>query len=522
MAKTKIDILNLENITKIYSNGIIANKNASFSLKQGEIHALMGENGAGKSTLMKILFGIEKPDSGKIYLNGQLISINDSKEAIAWGIGMVQQHFQLVPSLTVAENLVLGAEPHNGMLFDKKRAVEICNEMSRKYELNVNAEKRVRDISVSEKQKVEILKALLGGAKILILDEPTAVLTPQEITEFFIQLKKLKDKGHTIVFISHRLKEIKEICDRMTIMRNGHTVGVYNTEDCDEQMISRLMVGRDVILKVEKEAAIPQDNVLSVENVSIYNNIGKKVVSNVSFTVRKGEIVGIAAVEGNGQKEIIDVITGFKRYSEGNILINKNEIKSQSISNLRKNSLGYISEDRSTMGAALDASILDNLISLEYRDKTLNRNGLLQPRAIKEFCQRLIKQFEIKCGSELNLVSMLSGGNMQKVIIAREFDRNPSLLIAQQPTRGVDVGSIEFIHKKLIEKRDEGCAILLVSADLKEVLSLSDSLIIMHDGKIAAFFEDASNLEEEEVGFYMLGLKQQSHEEIRRAYHESK
>lgn len=511
----------LKGITKVYGNGIVANKDVDFSVRRGEIHALIGENGAGKTTLMKILYGIEQPDRGEILLEGRPVVMHSPAVAIGNGLGMVQQHFQLVPSLTVAENLVLGREPRKGIFFDRAQAREICEHYSKQYELPVQPDKYVRDISVSEKQKLEILKALLGGAKILILDEPTAVLTPQEIVEFFQQLRKLRDSGHTIIFISHRLRELMEISDRMSVMRDGRMIGVYNTADCNEHDISRLIVGRDVVLQVEKEKARPAETVLRVKDLVLQNEWGKRVVDNISFSVRAGEIVGIAAIEGNGQKELIDAITGNRPYSQGSIRFEQMEVGGQTIPQLRQNMMGYISEDRNTVGTATAASVQDNLITLVRADKRLYRRGLFRKKALKQYCERMITQYEIKCDGKDTPVSMLSGGNVQKVVIARELDRNPKLLLAQQPTRGVDVGSIEFIHKHLIQNRDGGSAILLVSADLSEVLALSDSLIVIQGGRIQAYFASTEGVSETDIGAYMLGIKAQDPGQIGEAYHEN-
>lgn len=513
-------LLEMKGVTKVYGNGIVANKEVSLSVRKGEIHALIGENGAGKSTLMKILFGIEQPDSGTILLNGEPVSIHSSTEAIRLGIGMVQQHYQQVPAFTVAENLVLGREPKRGILFDRKKAVEICKEFSKKYELAVQPERRVSDISLSERQKLEILKALYGGARLLILDEPTAVLMPQEIAEFFRQLKMLRDKGHTIIFISHRLKELLQICDRMTVMRAGTTVGVYDNEGCDEQEISRRIVGRDVVLKVEKQPPKPGKRTLTVKDVRISSENGGRAVDDVSFTVREGEIVGIAAVEGNGQKELADAITGRAAYQKGSICFKDTEVSKTTVQKLREQGMGYISEDRMGVGAAPGASVQNNLIALVRRKPAINRKGFFRFDAIAKLCRELIAQFEIKCSSKDVPVSMLSGGNIQKVVIARELSGRPPLLIAQQPTRGVDVGSVEFIHRNLIQQRDTGSAVLLISADLSEVLALSDSLLVMHKGRIQAYFETTEGLTEHDVGEYMLGLKRQNAAQVGGAYHE--
>lgn len=513
-------VLEMKNITKVYPNGLAANQGVDFSVCKGEIHALAGENGAGKTTLMKVLFGVETPDEGKILLNGQEVKINNPIEAIKHGIGMVHQHFMLVPSLTVAENIVLGAEPAKLGFVDFKRAIEITKEISKKYNLIVDPYVKVEDLPVGLKQKVEILKALLRGAKILILDEPTAVLTPQETKELFVELKQLSKNGHTIIFISHKLNEIKEICNRITILRHGRYMGVHNVADVSEQDISSLMVGRDVVLKIDKKDACPKETVLKVDGLSKVLDSGKKVLNNISFSVRAGEIVGIAGVEGNGQRELSEIITGLMPYKTGDIFINGETIKGKSIANIRQLKTSHISEDRMTFGVVAEASIKDNLISNIYNKKEHNKLGLMNDKYMNNYAQRLVTDFLIKCDDTDDPVRMLSGGNMQKVVVARECSDDPKLIIVNQPTRGIDVGAIEFVRKKLIELRDSGCAILLISADLNEVMELSDSLMVMSGGEVVAYIEH-SVIDELELGEYMLGIKKQTQEEVRRAVHDS-
>lgn len=514
------EILRMDNITKVYDNGVIANKEVNFSISEQEIHALMGENGAGKSTLMKILFGAEKFNDGAIYIKGEKVDITSPTAAIKLGIGMVHQHFMLVPSLTVAENLVLGMEPKKRGFFNYEEAVKITKKLSDKYNFSINPNDKVEDLPVGIKQKVEILKALARGAKILILDEPTAVLTPQETKELFGELIALKNNGHTIIFISHKLKEIKSICDRITIMRNGRSVGVHNVEDVSEEDISRLMVGRDVVLKVDKKKCSPKENILNVKNLNYINEIGKKVVKDISFNVRSGEILGIAGVEGNGQRELVEVITGLKRATAGEITINGTSIKGLSIKDIRELRTSHVPEDRMTYGAAADASIEENLISDRIDSKKLNKGILLNNKFIKDLATKLIKDYKIKCDNGDQGVGMLSGGNIQKVVVAREFSSSPKLLIVNQPTRGIDVGAIEFIRKKLVELRDEGVAILLISADLNEVMELSDSLLVMYSGEISAYIKDPSAISEHELGSYMLGFKKQKEDEIKGCIYE--
>ena len=514
-------VVQMKEITKVYPNGVAANQGVDFTLRRGEIHALMGENGAGKSTLMKMLFGLEQPTSGEIIIKGEKLTLSSPSVAIAHGIGMVHQHFMLVPSLTVAENMVLGMVPKkSGMFIDQQKALEITKEYSEKYNLHVEPEAKVADIPVGMKQKVEILKALVRGAEILILDEPTAVLTTQETAELFQELIHLKNQGYTIVFISHKLNEIMQITDRLTIMRGGRSMGVYNTCDVTKEEISRLMVGRDVVLDVQKDKAQPTDTVLRVRDLEYVNEWNKKMLDKVSFDVRRGEILGVAGVEGNGQKELVDSLFSFRRPDSGTITVNGENIVGLSQQKLRELGVSLVPEDRMLYGIAASASIEENILSDRCADKEFNKGPLFNLNAIHRETDRLIKEFTVLCKSRKQAVGMLSGGNIQKVVVAREFSSDPVLILADQPTRGIDVGATEFIRKKLVELSRSGIAVLLISADLNEVMELSDSLIVMHNGKIAAYFEDTSTLTDDVMGEYMLGLKEQSADEVRRVCHD--
>ena len=514
-------VIQMKGITKVYPNGTVANQDVNFDVRKGEIHALMGENGAGKSTLMKMLFGLEQPTSGEILVNGEVVNLSSPTVAISKGIGMVHQHFMLVPSLTVAENMALGMVPKkSGVLIDYKKAVEITEEYSKKFNLRVDANAKVMDIPVGMKQKVEILKALVRGAKILILDEPTAVLTTQETVELFTELKNLKKQGYTLIFISHKLNEIMEITDRMTILRGGRSMGIHETKDVTPEEISRLMVGRDVILKVDKDQAKPTDEVLKVRDLEYVNEWGKKMLDKVSLSVRKGEILGIAGVEGNGQKELVDMLFGFNTPNAGTIEVNGANIIGLGQRELRERHIALVPEDRMLYGIAGTASIEENVISDRCGEKRLNKGILFNMKAIHEESAKLVKDYTVLCKSAQQQVGSLSGGNIQKVVVAREFSNGPELIIAEQPTRGIDVGATEFIRKKLVELSRSGIAVLLVSADLNEVMELSDSLIIMCGGKIAAYFEDTKELSDELMGKYMLGIEKQTPEEIRRVCHE--
>lgn len=513
-------LLAMERIRKVYPNGVIANDDVCFAVDAGEIHGLVGENGAGKSTLMGILFGLESPDRGRILLEGQPLSIYNPQVAIAHGIGMVHQHFMLVPSLTVAENIVLGVEPRRGITIDLSEALRITEALSARYELDIDPTATVRDLPVGTKQKLEILKALHRGARILILDEPTAVLTPQETDQLFAQLRLLREEGSTIIFISHKLGEIQALCDRVTVMRLGRSRGVFDLRAVTEREISRLMVGRDVVLRVEKGTPSPVDTVLDVKGLTVMNLFGKSAVRNVSFSVRRGEIVGIAGVEGNGQRELVEAVTGLGTCSEGSISIQGNGIQGLDVRGIRALGLSHIPEDRMSCGCAASLSVELNLSAGVYDRDEYAPKGILDQKALRRNSTARIDEYRIRCASPDQNLAELSGGNIQKVVVAREFSPCPALVVADQPTRGIDVGATEFIWRRLVELRDRGSAVLLVSADLNEILELSDSLIVMYGGAIAAYIEETSGVSEEELGLYMLGLKMQKAELIAGARHE--
>lgn len=501
-------VLQMNHIMKIYGNGVVANEDVSLELRKGEIHALLGENGAGKSTLMKVLFGIESPDQGEIVLKGQTTAIKSPQDAISKGIGMVHQHFMLVPSLTVAENIILGVAPKKGLFIDMEKSVEAARKIAKEYNFDIDVKARVEEIPVGVKQKVEILKALYRGAEILILDEPTAVLTPQETDELFVQLLKLREKGHTIIFISHKLDEIKKICNRATIMRNGRSMGTYEVADITTQEMSRLMVGREVSLKFDKKPQhLTNDVFLKVRNLTVHNSQGVLKVDDLSFDLKGGEILGIAGVEGNGQSELIDTLTGLNKKYKGEIKLKGNDIVNASIDDIRGMKLAHIPEDRMTSGCAKNLSIQENMFSNQYKDSKYSGKLMLKRKAIEERSDELIKEYLVKCKSRKQNVGMLSGGNIQKVIVAREFSTGPDIIIANQPTRGIDVGAAAFIRKRLLEFRDAGCAVILISADLTEIFSLSDRLAVMYKGKFAGFFTDVENVTEDELGQHMLGIK---------------
>lgn len=512
----KETILEMQHIVKIYGNGVAANRDVSLTLEKGEIHALLGENGAGKSTLMKILFGMEQPDGGQILLHGQKLSLKSSQDAIAKQIGMVHQHFMLVPSLTVAENIMLGRELGKfGCFTDSKKAVATARALAERYGFDLDVTARVADLPVGVQQKVEILKALYRSAQILILDEPTAVLTPQETGELFIQLQKLRSEGHTIIFISHKLDEIKRICDRATIMRGGRSMGTYLVPDISTDEMSRLMVGREVELHFEKEAAQPGDVMLTVRNLRVRSGQGLYKVDGLSFDLRCGEILGIAGVEGNGQSELVRALTGLAPRYEGEILLGSVDLRGRTVREIRALHLSHIPEDRMTTGCASGLSIRDNLLSIDYALPSYSGRFLLKTEAMDDRADRMIAEYQVACASRGQSVGMLSGGNMQKVVAARELSQRTEVLIVCYPTRGIDVGAAEFIRKRILSYREAGCAILLISADLTELSSLSDRLAVLYKGRFAGVFPDPAHLSEEELGQYMLGLKYDHTKEAR-------
>lgn len=506
------ELLKMENIRKVYPNGVVANKGVDLSIEKGEIHALMGENGAGKSTLMKILFGLEQPDEGQIIYKGKPTKISNPAHAISLGIGMVNQHFMLVDNLKVYENIILGMEPKHGIFIDKAKAVNLVKEYAQRFNLTIDPLAVVEDLSVSQKQKIELLKVLTRGSELIILDEPTAVLTPQETKELFEQLRLLKENGYTIVFITHKIQEVLEICDRITVLRKGMTIGTTEVANSTPQEISKMMVGRDVLLNVEKEDKIPGEEILTVKNISVYSNQGIKVVNDVSIAVHKNQIVGIAGVEGNGQSELTDAIFGILPIAEGAVLLGDDDLSDDSIKQRRKKGLAYIPEDRIATGVAGSVSIWENLFADKVDRFSKGPFGLMDLKSIRATAKTLIAKHNIVSINDEQTLQMLSGGNMQKVVVARELSSDPTVLIANQPTRGIDVGAQEFIWKEIIKFRDNGNGVLLVSADLNELLELSDIVLVMYKGEIVARLVNKENEEisEDEIGLYMLGVKHQN------------
>lgn len=516
-------MLLMDGITKIYPNGFIANKQVTLDCRKGEIHALLGENGAGKTTLMKVLFGLESHEEGRIFLKGEEVSFKGPLDALKKGVGMVHQHFMLVDELTVAENIVLGVEPTTNLFFDIKKAVKTTKELAEKYNFNLDPKALVGDCTVGVKQKIEILKALLRGAEILILDEPTAVLTPQETNELFAELKKLRELGHTIIFISHKLDEVKQLCDRFTILRGGRTIRQGEIKDYTKQQLSNFMVGRDVTLAIEKESAQEDGKELvRVEHVSYTNSEGKTLLSDISFSVYEGRILGVAGVEGNGQNELSEILTGLRQFKRGEVLVNGRSIKNCSVRTIREAGVSSISEDRMTYGCAAQMSIRENIIADRYYKAEYSKGIRLNTKQIKKDVSEYIRKYNIACPSEESPAGVLSGGNMQKMIVAREFTSSANVIVANQPTRGIDVGSTEFIRNQLVTlSREKHVGVLLVSADLNEVMEVSDSLIVLHNGEITAYFRDAGAVSEIELGEYMLGVRKMSDEELRGALYEA-
>ncbi len=496
-------VLELRGITKRFP-GVVANDGVSFDLRRGEVHALLGENGAGKSTLMNILYGLYRPDEGQILVDGQAVTMNSPKDAIERGIGMVHQHFMLIPVMTVAENIVLATEPTKaGVFLDFGVAAERVRDLSERFGLAVEPNDRIEQIGVGQQQRVEILKALYRGAEILVLDEPTAVLTPQEARELFTIVRSLTEQGKSIIFISHKLNEVLEIANRITVLRRGKKVETLPSAGATEESLARLMVGREVLLRVEKPAAQPGDPLLEVQDLHVIDEREIEKVRGVSLTVRGGEIVGLAGIDGNGQSEFIDAISGLRTITAGTVRIGGRDLTQATAKTHYDAGLGHVPEDRQRRGLVLEFNLAENTALHDYRDRPYSSGGWLFLRRLIERARGLIKEFDVRGGGPMTPAGGLSGGNQQKLVLAREIDRDPKVLIAAQPTRGLDVGAIEFVHRRLVEERDEGRGILLVSLELEEILSLSDRILVMYEGEIVAEFPPTAT--EEELGVAMTG-----------------
>ena len=506
MEKSPEYVIEMLHITKEFP-GIKANDDITLQLKKGEIHALLGENGAGKSTLMSVLLGLYQPEAGEIRKNGVKVEINDPNDATALKIGMVHQHFKLVEVFTVLDNIILGAETTKLGFIQKKEARAKVQALSEKYGLHVDLDAKVEDITVGMQQRVEILKMLYRDNEILIFDEPTAVLTPQEIDELMATMREFAKEGKSILFISHKLNEIMEVSDRVTVLRKGKYVGTVNTSETNKQELSNMMVGRPVQLEVVKDEAKPTDEVLRVEHFSVPSRVHKRnAVDDVSFSVRKGEIVCVAGIDGNGQSELIYGLTGLDKSSGGKVTLCGEDITHASIAHRGKN-MSHIPEDRHKYGLVLDFTLEQNMVLQRFQEPQFEKAGFINNAAVREYADELIDKFDVRSGQgAVTVARSMSGGNQQKAIIAREIDRDKPLIVAVQPTRGLDVGAIEYIHSQLVSERDKGKAILLVSLELDEVMSLSDRILVMYEGKIVGEF-DPKKITVQELGLYMAGAK---------------
>ncbi|HEX6922804.1 MAG TPA: ABC transporter ATP-binding protein [Bacillales bacterium] len=502
------NVIEMKNIRKEFP-GVVANDNINLQVKKGEIHALLGENGAGKSTLMNILFGLYQPDRGEIFVNGEKVRITDANIANDLGIGMVHQHFMLIDKFTVTENIILGSEPTKGLNINRKEAEKEVQAISEQYGLAVDPSAKIEDISVGMQQRVEILKTLYRGADILIFDEPTAVLTPQEIDELMEIMKRLVEEGKSIILITHKLKEIIKVADRCTVIRLGKSIDTVDVSEADPDKLATMMVGRDVNLSMDRRDKNPGEEILNIRNLVVQDERKVSVVNQLDLQVHAGEILGIAGVDGNGQVELVEAITGLRKANSGEILINGKDIASYSPRKVFEAGVGHIPQDRHKHGLVLDFSVGENMVLQSYNQKPYSSKGVLNYPVIYDKAQTLIKEFDVRTPNELTPARALSGGNQQKAIVAREIDRSPDLLIAAQPTRGLDVGAIEFIHSKLVEERNRGKAVLLVSFELDEIFNLSDRIAVMYNGEILAEV-DPEETNEQELGLLMAGQKSQA------------
>lgn len=500
-------IIEMNHITKKFP-GIIANDDITLQLKKGEIHALLGENGAGKSTLMSVLFGMYKPEEGEIRKNGEVITINDPNDATALGIGMVHQHFKLVECFSVLDNIILGAESTKMGFIMKKDARKKVMALSDQYGLNIDPDAKIEDITVGMQQRTEILKMLFRDNEILIFDEPTAVLTPQEIDELMQIMKNLAKEGKSILFITHKLNEIMAVSDRVSVLRKGKYIGTVETKNTSVAELSEMMVGRKVQLVVDKEAAKPGRDVLKIENMSVKNKVHNKMaVKDVSFTVRSGEIVCIAGIDGNGQSEFVQGLTGLAPIANGKITLLDEDITHKSIRYKNSHGVSHIPEDRHKHGLVLDYTLEQNMVLQRYYEPEFSKAGFIKFNKVRKYSDELIEQFDVRSGQgSVTVARSMSGGNQQKAIVAREMDREHELLIAVQPTRGLDVGAIEYIHKQIVKERDQGKAVLLVSLELEEVMALSDRILVMYEGEIVGEL-DPKKTTTQELGLYMAGAK---------------
>ncbi len=496
-------MLEVKNIKKAFGD-CVANENVSLTVKNGTIHAIVGENGAGKSTIMKIVYGFYRPDSGEIFYNGEPANIRSPHDAIALGIGMVHQHFMLVDTMTVAENIILGAETGSAFGLDIASAERAIKQLSDELKLDVDPSALIEDLSVGAQQRVELLKALYRNAELLILDEPTAVLTPKEVEDFFAILRRMRLQGKTIIIITHKLDEVLDVSDEVTVMRDGKTVGHKKTSETSASELARMIVGREVLLRVEKTEASPAEAILEVEGLSVDGKHGL-AVDDISFTVHSGEIVGIAGIEGNGQTELIEALAGLRRSRSGRVSFANKDVTHLSSRRTKELGIAHIPEDRHKRGLLLESDLAENaILGVHYREPIAGSAGMMNPEAIAKRVAGIIEKFDVRPTDPTLTAKSLSGGNQQKLIIGREFELDPRLLLVSQPTRGVDIGAIEFIHKKIIDLRDSGSGVLLVSAELEEVTSLADRLLVMREGKIVGEVDPATT-SKEEIGLMMTG-----------------
>lgn len=496
-------VIEMLNIRKQFGD-FVANDNITLQLAKGEIHALLGENGAGKSTLMNVLFGLYQPEAGTIKVRGEEVNISDPNKANDLGIGMVHQHFMLVENFTVAENIILGSEPTKFGTINIKAAAKKVQQLSEQYGLNVDANAKIEDISVGMQQRVEILKTLYRGAEILIFDEPTASLTPQEIGELIQIMKRLISEGKSIILITHKLKEIMEVSDRVTIIRKGQGIGTVTTAETNPDQLAEMMVGRQVVFKTEKTEATPKEAVLSITGLNVKDNRGVDRVKDLDLTVRAGEIVGIAGIDGNGQSELIEAITGLRKVSSGKIALKGQDITGLKPRKITETGIGHIPQDRHKHGLVLDFPIGHNIALQTYYQAPISKGGIVDYKKIDQLAEKIITEYDVRTPSAQTPARALSGGNQQKAIIGREVNRDPELLIAALPTRGLDVGAIEFIHRRLIEQRDKGKAVLLISFELDEVMNVSDTIAVIHDGHIIDTVKPKET-NEQQLGLLMAG-----------------
>ncbi|MNM46635.1 Galactose/methyl galactoside import ATP-binding protein MglA [compost metagenome] len=496
-------VVEMKNITKIFP-GTVANDSVNFDLNKGETHVLLGENGAGKTTLMNILYGLYQQEKGDIYVNGNAVKINNPNDAISLGIGMVHQHFMLVNNFTVAENIVLGTEPKKGLKIDMNKAIEDVKEVSKKYGFKINPNDVIEDITVGQQQKVEIIKALYRGAEILILDEPTAVLTPQEIEELGVIIDNLKKQGKSVILITHKLKEVMSMSDRVTIIRRGKVTGTVNTKETNIDELAELMVGRKVNLVVEKKKAEAGKEIFNVKDLKVNDHRGVPAVKSLSLSVRAGEVVGVAGVDGNGQSGFIEAVTGLRKATSGSVLVNGKDVFNKNAKVIMEAGVGHVPEDRHKRGLILKYSLFENSILGLHTKAPFSKGIVMDYPEVKKHSRKLIEEFDVRTPNEEVTAASLSGGNQQKLIVAREISKEPDLLIVCQPTRGLDVGAIEYIHKRIIQERDNGKAVLLVSLELDEILSLSDRIAVMYDGHIVDVL-DREDATEQKLGVLMAG-----------------